>query len=80
MSNWFITKENRDCFGYIHRIYIKPFVIILEITCSKHRLYSIIYNTEKSTTFHKVNCVRGNYGSPIEIERITVRLIPYKYT
>jgi hypothetical protein len=80
MIKWFNIREKKECIGYIRWIYIKPFVIVLEMDCINDRFYSIIYNTVNSTTFYKVNCVRGNYGSPIEIERITIRLTPYKYT
>jgi hypothetical protein len=80
LRRWYESRKDKKLIGYIRRIYVMPFVVVLEMDCGHDTFYCIPYNTGKSTTMHKINALRGHYGKPIDIDRIDVPVVAYIYS
>jgi hypothetical protein len=77
MKNWYLKRKDKEIIGHIRNIYITHFVIVLEMSCMNDYFFCVIANTGTSTTMHKVNALRGNYGEAIRIDDIKVKTFVY---
>ena len=80
LNQWY-SKHLKTNTVYFRQLYITPQLVIAEADATPDRFYIVLCNTTgTATTMHKHNIVRGHYGKPIDIERITVNATAYSHT